>query len=162
MRLPFPHGPGASSLREAAKSSTHKTKSGQVRGWDPKVSRDYPLRRARSQEASPQLALRAHLHTLPPPQGKQGSQESQQCVPGGRHLVGSVPGSGRVPAAPLATLCNSWSSLQDRSHALGAAGQEVPFGEVVCPQHHLTSARRTKVQQKSLAGPVQAHVGYPS
>lgn len=111
---------------------------------------------------SPQLALRAHLHTLPPPQGKQGSQESQQCVTGGRYLVGSVPGSGRVPAAPLATLCNSWSSLQDRSHALGAAGQELPFSEVVCPQHHLTSARRTKVRQKSLASSVQAHVGYPS
>lgn len=76
--------------------------------------------------------------------------------------MGSVPGSGRVLAAPLATLCNSWSSLQDRSHALGAAGQELPFSEVVCPQYHLTSARRTKVRQKSLASSVQAHVGYPS
>lgn len=76
--------------------------------------------------------------------------------------MGLGPGSGRVPAAPLATLCNSWSSLQDRSHALGAAGQELPFGEVVCPQHRLTSARTTKVQQKSLASPVQAHTGYPS
>lgn len=76
--------------------------------------------------------------------------------------MGSGPGLGRAPAAPLAILCNSWSSLQDRSHALGAAGQELLFGEVVCPQHHLTSARRTKVQQKSLASPVQAHVGFPS
>lgn len=68
MRLPLPHGPGASSLREAAKSSTHKTKSGQVRGWDPKESRDYPLCGARSQEASlPSLPsepifTHSHLH----------------------------------------------------------------------------------------------------
>lgn len=75
--------------------------------------------------------------------------------------MGSGPGTRRVPAAPPATLCNSWSPLQDRSHALGAAGHELPLGEVVCPQYHLTSARRTRVQQKSLASLVQAHAGYP-
>lgn len=75
--------------------------------------------------------------------------------------MGSGPGTRRVPAAPPATLCNSWSPLQDRSHALGSAGHELPLGEVVCPQYHLTSARRTRVQQKSLASLVQAHAGYP-
>lgn len=64
--------------------------------------------------------------------------------------MGLGPGKGRVPAAPPATLCNSWSTFQDRSHAPGAAGQELPFGQVVCPQQHLTSAR-TRVLQKSLA-----------
>lgn len=161
VRLPPSHGPGASCLCEAAKSSIHKTKSGQVRGW---VSRDHhppfvggqrpglqgeqkpipcgvqrlgsqgeqgpsPLWDARSGAFSPQLAPRAHLLIPAPPRGKQGSPESQPCVPGGRSLVtiGSGPGTGRVPAAPPATLCNSWSPLQDRSHALGAAGQELPL-----------------------------------
>lgn len=68
MRLSLPRGPRASSLCEAAKSSIHKTKSGQVRGWDPKVSRDYPLCGAQSQEASlPSLPSEpiftySHLH----------------------------------------------------------------------------------------------------
>lgn len=43
VRLPLSHGPGASYLCEAAKSSIYKTKSGQVRGQDSRVSRDHPL-----------------------------------------------------------------------------------------------------------------------
>lgn len=34
-------------------------------------------------------------------------------------------------------------------------GQELPLGKVVCPQYHLTSAGRTRVQQKSLANPAR-------
>lgn len=44
VRLPPSREPGASCPCEAAKSSIHKTKSGQVRGCDPMVSRDHPLR----------------------------------------------------------------------------------------------------------------------
>lgn len=130
------------------------------------MNRDHPLWSTRSGAFSPWLAPRAHL----PPKRQAGLPGvpavcPRRQVPGDHGLWA---GMGRVPAALLATLCNSWSIRQDRSHALEAAGRELqvgarptlPCAEYVRPQHHLTSARRTQVQQKSLASPVQAHTGH--
>lgn len=93
-----------------------------VRGshQDPKVSRDhlYEGHKVREGPSLPSLPPRAHLPT--PQQGKQGSWGSQPCVLGG---MGLGPGMGWVPTASLATLCNSWSAHQDRSHAWGLQAQ---------------------------------------
>lgn len=60
----------------------------------------------------------------------------EQQITGSRCLVATSQGLGT--AAPPATLCNSWSTCQDRSHD-GAAGQEpgpaLLSGEALCPQH---------------------------
>ncbi|EGW04368.1 hypothetical protein I79_007880 [Cricetulus griseus] len=55
-------------------------------------------------------------------------------IAGSRCLVAISQGLGT--AAPPATLCNSWSTCQDRSHD-GVAGQEPDparlSGEALCP-----------------------------
>lgn len=47
-------------------------------------------------------------------------------MPGG-HELRARDGEGPSCLPPLATLCNSWTTSQDRSHAPGAAGQELPL-----------------------------------
>lgn len=47
-------------------------------------------------------------------------------MPGG-HGLRARDGEGPSCLPPLATLCNSWTTSQDRSHAPGAAGQELPL-----------------------------------
>lgn len=58
----------------------------------------------------------------------------EQHIAGSRCLV--AIGQGLGTATPPATLCNSWSTCQDRSHD-GAAGQEpgpvLLSGEALCP-----------------------------
>jgi len=127
-----------------------------VRGWDPRMragttpvcggqrlgsqdeSRDHLLG---GHESRSLLSLACPQSTFPrprPPQGKKGSLEPQQCVPGGRCLatVGSGPGMGEVPVAPLATLCNSWSSFQDRrSHAQGLEARGCGSGSSQAQAH---------------------------
>lgn len=69
------------------------------RGWDPEMSRDHPL--VGHEPPIPSLLQEPIFPPLRPPQDKQGSLESQQCIPGGRCLatMGLGPGMGRVLAA---------------------------------------------------------------
>ena len=72
-----------------------------------------------------------------------------------------MPGHQGLEQGRGATLCNSWSASQDGSHApgrgwgsrSGGPGPSPAFGEVICPQYHLTSAGRSRVQEESL-GPL--------
>lgn len=106
-------------------------------GWDPEMSRDHPLWGMsllspacfKSPSSHP---LQLHKASRGPWNPSSVSQEAGAWRPWAQDRDEEGPSC--LP--PLATLCNSWTTSQDRSHAPGAVGQELPFGEVVCPQHH--------------------------